>query len=84
MSLLYISIIKKKQTQEPSNMQNFFFFKLGFTPCKAEQILRGMDGLTRKRSTKRLEHTENVHPNVFDVHKFNKQKVHIKMKLAKT
>ena len=32
------------------------FFSLGFTPCKADQPLRGME-LTRKRSTKLLKHT---------------------------
>ena len=34
------------------------FFPLGFTPCKAEQPLQGME--LRKRSTKRLEHTGNL------------------------
>ena len=32
-----------------------FFYYLGFTPCEAEQSLRGME-LHEKRSTKRSEH----------------------------
>ena len=36
-----------------------FFFKLVFTPCKAEQPLRGME-LQEKGSTKRLTHTGNL------------------------
>ena len=35
------------------------FFKLGFTPCKAERPLQGME-LTTKKSTKRLKHTGNL------------------------
>ena len=35
------------------------FFKLGFTPCKAEQPLQGMQ-LQGKKSTKRLKHTGNL------------------------
>ena len=31
----------------------FFFFKLGLTPCKAEQLLRGME-LQEKKSTKKI------------------------------
>ena len=43
----------------------FFFvcfllsFKLGFTPCQAEQPLQGM-ALQEKKSTKRLKHTGNL------------------------
>ena len=37
--------------------KHIFFKKLGFTPCKAEQLLQGME--LQKRSTKRLKHTEN-------------------------
>ena len=37
-----------------------FFFKLGFTPCKDEHTATTRHGVTRKRSTKRLEHTGNV------------------------
>ena len=36
-----------------------FFFQLGFTPCKAEQPLRGMD-LQKKEAQKRLQHTGNL------------------------
>ena len=36
-----------------------FFFKLGFTPCKASQPLRGM-GLQEKEAQKRLQETENL------------------------
>ena len=36
-----------------------FFFKLGFTPCKAEQPLRGMK-LQDKEAQKRLQHTRNL------------------------
>ena len=32
-----------------------YFFQLRFTPCKAEQPLQGMDGVTRKRSTKSIQ-----------------------------
>ena len=37
----------------------FFFFKLGLTPSKAEQPLKGME-LQKKRNTKRLRHTGNL------------------------
>ena len=40
-------------------MSTFFFFKLGFTPCKASQPLRGM-GLQEKEAQKRLQETENL------------------------
>ena len=44
-------------------LQSFFFFfsffKLGFTPCKAEQTLRGMK-LQEKEAQKRLQDTENL------------------------
>ena len=33
-----------------------FFFKLGFTPCKAEKPIRGME---LQEAQKRLEDTEN-------------------------
>ena len=36
-----------------------FFKELVFTPSKAEQPLQGIQ-VTRKRSTKRLKHTENL------------------------
>ena len=36
-----------------------FFFKLGFTPCKAEQPLRGME-VQEKKDPKRLKHTGNL------------------------
>ena len=36
-----------------------FFFKLGFTPCKAERPLRGME-LPEKKAQKRLQDTENL------------------------
>ena len=36
-----------------------FFFKLGLTPCKAEQPLRGME-LQEKKAQKRLQDTENL------------------------
>ena len=35
------------------------FFKLRFTPCKAEQPLRGME-LQEKKAQKRLQDTENL------------------------
>ena len=35
-----------------------FFFFLGFTPCKAEEPLRGME-LQEKKAQKRLQATEN-------------------------
>ena len=38
------------------------FFKLGFTPCKAEQPLRGME-LQEKKHKKRLQDTENLFRN---------------------
>ena len=34
-------------------------FLFGFTPCKAEQLLQGME-LQKKRSTRRLRHTGNL------------------------
>ena len=37
-----------------------FFLKLGFTPCKAEHTATTRHGVTRKRCTKRLEHTGNL------------------------
>ena len=36
-----------------------FFFELGFTPCKAEKPLQGME-LQEKEAQKRLEHTGNL------------------------
>ena len=36
-----------------------FFFKLGFTPCKAEQPLRGIE-LQEKEAQKRLQDTEDA------------------------
>ena len=42
-------LFKKKQTKK----------KRGFTPCKAEQPLQGME-LQEKRSMKRLKHTGNL------------------------
>ena len=36
----------------------FFFFKLGFTPGKAEQPLRGME--LQETKQKRLQDTENL------------------------
>ena len=38
---------------------NNIFLNLGFTPCKAEQPIRGMD-LQEKEGKKRLQHTENM------------------------
>ena len=38
----------------------FFFKKLGFTPCKAEQPLQGMK-LQEKKAQKRLQATKNVY-----------------------
>ena len=35
------------------------FLKLGFTPCNAEQATT-RHGVTRKRTTKRLQHTRNL------------------------
>ena len=41
-----------------------FFFKLGFTPCKAVQPLRGMELQERKKKAqKRLLDTENLFRN---------------------
>ena len=44
-------------------MKNKYLFfkkkKLGFTPCKAEQPLRGME-LQEKKHKKRLQYTENL------------------------
>ena len=37
-----------------------FFFQLGFTPCKAEQPLHGVHGVSGKRSTKRSKHKGNL------------------------
>ena len=45
-------------TQAPGKC-SFFFFKLGFTPCKAERPLRGME-LQEKKAQKRLQDTENL------------------------
>ena len=36
-----------------------FFFQLGFTPCKAEQPLQGME-LQEKEAQKRLQRTGNL------------------------
>ena len=38
----------------------FFFFKLGFTPCKDEQPLGGMELQEKKKAQKRLQDTENL------------------------
>ena len=38
---------------------NNFFFKFGFTPCKAEQPLQGME-LQEKETQKKLQHTGNL------------------------
>ena len=35
------------------------FFKLGFTPCKAEQPIQGME-LHEKEAQKKLKHTGNL------------------------
>ena len=35
------------------------FLKLGFTPCKAEQPLQGME-LQEKEAQNRLQHTRNL------------------------
>ena len=43
----------KKDCVQKYNIFLFFFFKLGFTPCKAEEPLRRMELHTRKR--KRLK-----------------------------
>ena len=40
-------------------MINNFFKKMGFTPCKAEQPLRGME-LQEKKAQKRLQNTGNL------------------------
>ena len=40
-------------------MNIYIFFKLGFTPCKAEQPLQGME-LQEKKAQKRLQDTENL------------------------
>ena len=37
----------------------FYFFKLGFAPCKAEQPLQGME-LQKKEAKKELKHTGNL------------------------
>ena len=37
------------------------FFSLKFTPCKAEQPLRGME--LQEKNTQRLQHTENLSTN---------------------
>ena len=37
----------------------WLFFKLGFTPYKAEQPLQGIE-LQEKKYKKRLQHTENL------------------------
>ena len=38
---------------------NIYIFKLGFTPCNAEQPLRGME-LQEKKHKKTLQDTENL------------------------
>ena len=38
----------------------FLFFSLGFTPCEAEQPLRGMELQEKKKAQKRLQATENL------------------------
>ena len=40
-------------------MENKTALQLGFTPCKAEQPLRGME-LQEKKAQKRLQDTENL------------------------
>ena len=50
---------KMNQNSPDYPFQNFFFFKLGFTPCKAEQPLRGME-LQEKKAQKRLQDKENL------------------------
>ena len=37
-----------------------FFFKLGFTPCKDEQPLGGMELQEKKKAQKRLQDRENL------------------------
>ena len=46
------------------NTKDFFYYyyQLGFTPCKAEQPLRGME-LQEKETQKRLQHTGNMFRN---------------------
>ena len=55
-------MMKKKNhdvKKEELNLKLIFFFKLGFTPCKDEQPLRGME-LQEKKAQKRLQDTENL------------------------
>ena len=43
----------------PPILNDHVFFKLGFTPCKTEQPLRGTE-LQEKKAQKRLQDTENL------------------------
>ena len=40
------------------NILHIHFFKLGFTPCKAEQLLQRME--LKEKETKRLSHIGNL------------------------
>ena len=42
-----------KIDQQMKNLLNIYFFKLGFTPCKAKQPLRGM-GLQERKNKKKI------------------------------
>ena len=52
-----INAIQKKKTKKKKKKKKKK--KRGFTPCKAEQPLQGME-LQEKRSMKRLKHTGNL------------------------
>ena len=54
-----VSFLKQKLYDVAFLKVFFSFFKLGFTPCKAEQSLQGMD-LQEKETQKRLRHTGNL------------------------
>ena len=41
-----------------ANSSFFFIFKLGFTPCIAEQPLQGME--LQEKETEKLRHTGNL------------------------
>ena len=54
-------IISVQKLMQVIKSISFFFFKLGFTPCQAEEPLQGMElEEKKKKAQKRLQATENL------------------------
>ena len=56
----FVIIIRKSYELRRGIQHIFFFFKLGFTPCKAKQPLRGMELQERKHEKKITGYRKSV------------------------